>query len=116
MPRNRPMPSLERKPQVLKPIIIAMALCGATHPALAQQAPPSLLAGACQGCHGATGAGAQGIPAILRTMSAPEFVTAMQEFQGNRRPATVMGRIARGYTEGEITALAALYARPEAGR
>lgn len=106
---------------MLKPTMIALALGGATlgaliNPGLAQQAPPSLLAGACQGCHGVTGAGAQGIPGILHTMSGAEFIAVMQEFQGNRREGTVMGRIARGYTEGEIAALATLYARPEATR
>lgn len=98
-------------------ILCAVALWGGVSGvALAQTNPATLLAGACQGCHGVDGAGAQSIPAIARTMTRSEFTTAMQEFRANRREATVMGRIARGYTDADITALAAFYARPEASR
>lgn len=90
----------------------AVALMAAlAAPAAAQQQPAALLAGACQGCHGVNGAGAQGIPAIAQTMTRAEFVAVMQEFRDNRREATVMGRIARGYTDAEFAALAAHYAR-----
>ena len=90
----------------------AIALMAAlAAPAAAQPQPTTLLAGACQGCHGVTGAGAQGIPAIAQTMTRAEFVAAMQEFRANRREATVMGRIARGYTDAEFAALAAHYGR-----
>ncbi len=69
------------------------------------------LAGACQGCHGAAGAGGQGMPALAGRHGAAELVALLQGFRGNTLPATVMGRIARGYTEAEIAALAAFYAR-----
>lgn len=81
-------------------------------PARAQDADAVQLAGACQGCHGVSGQGANGIPAIARLRSRAEFIEMMQGFRANQRPATVMGRIARGYTDAEITALAAHYARP----
>lgn len=69
-----------------------------------------LLAGACQGCHGVSGAGSHGIPPIAGTHRAAEFAAILREFQGDKRPATVMGRIARGYSEEDITRLAAHYA------
>lgn len=34
----------------------------------------------------------------------------MLAFRANERPATIMGRIARGYTDAEIAALAAQFA------
>jgi sulfide dehydrogenase cytochrome subunit len=95
---------------------LAILMAGLSGPSMAQTEQATLLAGSCQGCHGVTGAGAQGIPAIHHTMTRSEFTAAMQEFRANRREATVMGRIARGYTDAEFLALAALYARPEASR
>jgi sulfide dehydrogenase cytochrome subunit len=95
---------------------IAVVLAGLAAPASAQSDQGTRLAGACPGCHGVGGAGAAGIPAIQGTMSRAEFITAMQEFRADRRPATVMGRISRGYTDAEFAALAAIYARPEASR
>jgi sulfide dehydrogenase cytochrome subunit len=38
------------------------------------------------------------------------IVRAMQEFRSGQRPGTVMDRIARGFTEDEIRAIAAWYA------
>ncbi|MDW8314350.1 MAG: hypothetical protein RMK64_05210 [Rhodovarius sp.] len=82
--------------------------------AAAAQAPDgALLAGACQGCHGATGEGGHGIPSIRQMQTQAEFVATMRAFRANERPNTVMGRIARGYTDAEIAALAQHFAKPQ---
>ncbi|MCX7375054.1 MAG: cytochrome C, class I [Alphaproteobacteria bacterium] len=73
--------------------------------------PVELLAGGCQGCHGVAGAGANGIPMIMRAQPHEDFIATMRAFRDNQREATVMGRIARGYTDAEIAALAAHFAR-----
>ncbi|MFN3449048.1 MAG: c-type cytochrome [Roseococcus sp.] len=85
----------------------------AAAPALAQAPDAALLAGACQGCHGAAGEGGHGIPSIKQQQTRAEFVAAMRAFRANERPNTVMGRITRGYTDAEIAALAAHFAKPE---
>ena len=90
-------------------IVLALA-CGV---AQAADPDPVQLAGACQGCHGVTGQGGNGIPTIVRQQNRAEFVAMMQAFRGNQRPATVMGRIARGYTDAEFAALATHFARPQ---
>ena len=82
-------------------------------PAMAQAPDAALLAGACQGCHGVAGQGFHGIPQIKDAHGRAEFVAMMQAFRANQREATVMGRIARGYSEAEITALAVFYARAQ---
>jgi cytochrome c553 len=41
---------------------------------------------------------------------AAEIVTAMQAFRAGQRSATVMDRIAKGFSESEIAAIAAWYA------
>jgi cytochrome subunit of sulfide dehydrogenase len=89
--------------------LAAVLLAGAS--AAAQTPNAALLAGGCAGCHGVTGEGGHGVPSIWRTKSREEFTAVMNAFRANERPATVMGRITRGYTEAEIAALAAHFAR-----
>ncbi len=85
----------------------------AAAPALAQAPDPVVLAGACQGCHGIAGQGGHGIPQIKDAHGRAEFVSLMQAFRTNQREATVMGRIARGYTDEQVAVLAAHYARAQ---
>ncbi len=76
-------------------------------PAAAQPQPPAaLLAEACLGCHGPGAVGGGGI-AGLAGRPAPDLTALMLAFRGNERPGTIMGRIARGYSEAEITAISA---------
>lgn len=70
-------------------------------PALARGAP--LVAEACLACHGPGGAGIGAVPALAGRDRA-ELGAAMAAFRANGRPATIMNRIARGYTEAEIAA------------
>ncbi len=78
-----------------------------TTPALAQQQQPSvpLIAQGCAGCHGQNGAGQGATPPIAGT-SRDEFIKIWAAFRANERPATIMNRIARGYTDAEVAALA----------
>ncbi len=70
------------------------------------QAPAPLAAQSCAGCHG-VGARGQGPIAPLAGRPAPEIVAAMTAFRSGERQGTIMGRIARGYSEAEIAAIAA---------
>ncbi len=82
----------------------AMLLGG---PALAQApAQPPLAAFACGGCHGVGSKGTDPVPALAGRPQA-EIVEAMKAFRANERPGTIMGRIARGYSDDEIAAIAA---------
>ncbi|WP_207538833.1 c-type cytochrome [Sabulicella rubraurantiaca] len=74
------------------------------------QSPAPLAAQGCLGCHGQSGHGAGGIPGIAGR-EARELQAQMMAFRANERPATIMGRIARGYTEAEIAALAQHFAQ-----
>jgi sulfide dehydrogenase cytochrome subunit len=74
----------------------------AAGPALA--AEPPLAALSCGGCHGAAP-----VPPV-NGRPAAELEGAMKAFRANERPGTIMGRIARGYTDAEITAIAAFLA------
>lgn len=73
-----------------------------------QALPPAgdVLARNCLTCHGSDGRGVDAIPPI-GGYAAEAIVVAMQDFQSGRRPATIMNRIARGYSEEQIKAIAA---------
>jgi cytochrome c553 len=72
-------------------------------PAVAQGMAPSG-ATACSGCHGPVVPGAAVAPLHGRPLE--EIVAAMQDFRTGQRPATVMDRIAKGFTDEETRAIA----------
>jgi cytochrome c553 len=71
----------------------------------AAEAPPG--ASACLGCHGREGAA---IPS-LRGRDAAEVAAAMRAFREGARPATLMDRLAKGFSEAETQAIAAWIVR-----
>jgi sulfide dehydrogenase cytochrome subunit len=72
------------------------------------QAAAQTSAAACSGCHAPQSDGP--IPS-LTGRPAEDIVAAMAGFRGGEREATVMGRIAKGYTDEEIRAIADWYAQ-----
>lgn len=87
--------------------LLALALLGAAVPgraALAADAPPG--ATACSGCHATSAAAETPVPRIVGR-AADETVAAMMEFRSGAKPSTVMGRIAKGFTDDETKAIAA---------
>lgn len=85
----------------LLPLLLAVGVT------LAEPAPPG--ASACLGCHSATRV-APAIPA-LRGREAAEIAAALREFREGRRPATLMDRLAKGFSEEESQAIAAWVVR-----
>ena len=91
-------------------LVLALPALLLAVPAAAQPQPPAaLLAEACLGCHGPGAAGGGGI-AALAGRPAPELTALMIAFRANERPGTIMGRVARGYSEAEIAAVSAHFA------
>jgi len=89
--------------RILLSLVFASCLVGAR----AAEAPPG--ASSCSGCHPAAAAsGAQ--PASLAGLAAQEIVDAMREFRDGRRSATIMDRVAKGFTDDETAAIAAWWA------
>ena len=72
------------------------------------------LAAACASCHGPEGVSRGGIPS-LAGKNAAELIRAMQEFRDGRRPSTVMQQLARGYSDEDVSLIAAWLAarKPE---
>lgn len=71
--------------------------------------PGNVLAATCSGCHGVGGRSVAEIPSI-NGKTALQIQTAMLEFKTDRRPATVMNRHAKGFTDEEIATLSAYIA------
>ncbi len=70
---------------------------------------PEMLAQTCAACHGPMGSSVSIIPTIAG--ADPEyFVETMQAFKNGDRKATVMDRVAKGYSDQEITAMADYFA------
>ncbi|MGA7485613.1 MAG: cytochrome C [Xanthobacteraceae bacterium] len=69
-------------------------------------APPGALS--CSGCHPANRAADIKVPRLIGRDPA-EIVAAMQEYKSGKRSSTVMDRIAKGFSEDEVKAIAAWY-------
>jgi sulfide dehydrogenase cytochrome subunit len=82
-------------------IAIATPTCGFASP------PPG--AASCLGCHAAAGSESPVVP--LSSLTAEQIQIAMQAFRSGSRASTVMDRIAKGFTDEEVRAIAQWYAR-----
>ncbi len=91
--------------------LIIMAMPAFTTGAGAQgaMAAAPLAAQACAGCHGQAGAGSGSTPAIAGR-DRQEFVATMRAFRANEKPASIMYRVARGFTDEEYVAMADYFA------
>jgi sulfide dehydrogenase cytochrome subunit len=77
--------------------------------AVAAWAEPPAGAAACSGCHPTSARVSSPVPR-LAGLDRAAIAKAMQDFRSGQRPATVMDRIAKGFTDEEIQAIAAWYA------
>jgi sulfide dehydrogenase cytochrome subunit len=88
-------------------ILAATLMLTVSSIASAADAPPG--ASSCSGCHPATAGVATPVPRLVGR-DAAQITTAMTEFRTGKRPATVMDRIAKGFTDDETKAIAAYFA------
>jgi len=77
--------------------------------AVVASAEPPAGAASCSGCHPASSRIASPVPR-LAGIDRAAIVRAMQDFRSGQRAATVMDRLAKGFTDEEIQAIAAWYA------
>jgi sulfide dehydrogenase cytochrome subunit len=87
--------------------VAAAAFVAWCAPALASDAPPG--ASSCAGCHAPSAAVGTPVPP-LNGRSAAEIVAQMEAFRSGKTQSTVMDRLAKGFSEAEIQAIAAWYA------
>ena len=96
----------------LTPLLVAAGLGVAAGVLLAGSpapaADPQLLASECSSCHASSEALTTAIPKI-RGLPEVAIAAALRAFRAGQRPATVMDRIAKGFTDDEIKQLAAYF-------
>ncbi len=77
--------------------------------AVVASAEPPAGAASCSGCHAASARVASPVPRLVG-LDRAVIIKAIQDFRSGSRAATVMDRIAKGFTDEEIQAIAAWYA------
>lgn len=69
-----------------------------------------MLAHTCAACHGTLGRLGNESFMPLAGMPAGQFFNTMVDFRTGKRPATLMGHVARGFNDAELQAMAAFFA------
>ena len=92
--------------RVVTAIAFVFTLIGHASAAGPADAPPGALS--CSGCHPSAGAAQTTVPRLTGRNPA-DIVAAMQAFKSGQVPSTVMDRIAKGFSEDEVKAIAAWY-------
>lgn len=93
-------------------VLLAVLSVALASPAYAQRrgrgpaVDGAMLAQSCMGCHGPAGASVAGPMPTIGGQNEGFLVEAMKAFKDGSRPSTVMGRLAKGYSEAEIAAMA----------
>lgn len=92
---------------------LALALIAMAVSTVAHAAPPSaaMLSNACAGCHGTHGASAGPSMPSLAGQSKAFFIDSMKKFKSGDRPGTVMSRLAKGYSDEQIVAMAEFFSK-----
>jgi sulfide dehydrogenase cytochrome subunit len=93
--------------------LCALLLCAAAASATAAPRSGTMLGNTCAGCHGTYGHSAGEVMPSLAGMDKRYLVKAMQDYRSGARPSTIMGRIAKGYSDQEVSAIAAFFSQQE---
>lgn len=70
-----------------------------------------MLANTCAGCHGPNGISAGPATPSIAGMSRDYFIESMNAYAAGDRPSTIMMRIAKGYSEADIEAMADYFSK-----
>ena len=89
-----------------------LVACGLAVGGVAMAATPSaaMLGNTCAGCHGTDGSSQGPATPTIAGISSEYFIETMQAYKDGSRPSTIMTRIAKGYTDEEIKAMAGFFA------
>lgn len=90
--------------------VLALTLAGISLSTHAQTpSPVQLTASSCAACHGTAGHSIGGTP-VLAGLDKDHFIRQMQDFASGARPATVMNRLSKGFTDQQLQQLAEYFA------
>ena len=71
----------------------------------------SMLANTCAGCHGTNGSSMGPASPTIAGISKDFFVETMEAYKSGERLSTIMGRIAKGYTDEEVKLMAGFFSK-----
>jgi cytochrome subunit of sulfide dehydrogenase len=82
------------------------------------QAEPSaeMLSYTCAGCHGTNGASTGNAIPSIAGLSSTYLVESMNAYKSDKRASTIMGRIAKGYTEEQFESMGSFFAEQEVNK
>ena len=95
--------------KTLTALLGAGLLLGTAHVSAAPTA--TMLADTCAGCHGTDGASTGPAAPSIAGLSEEYMVDTMNAFKSGERGSTIMGRIAKGYSEEEFKLMASVFAK-----
>ena len=93
----------------MRALVAAAIGLGSVAAAVLASAEPPAGAASCTGCHPASSRVSSPVSRLAGHDRAA-IVRAMQDFRSGQRAGTVMDRIAKGFTDDEVQAIAAWYA------
>lgn len=102
-----------RKAKIVLLLALSTVLASSAYAQRARKMPAAageMLAQSCMGCHGTNGASAMGPMPTIGGQTEQFLVEAMKAFKDGSRPSTIMGRLAKGYSDPEIAAMAKYFA------
>jgi cytochrome subunit of sulfide dehydrogenase len=92
----------------MRRVVAAAIACAWIAAAPIASGEPPAGAAACSGCHPSVTRGPSPVTRLAGRDRA-EIIKALQDFRSGARTGTVMDRIAKGFTDAEIQAIAAWY-------
>ncbi|MBS1189494.1 MAG: cytochrome class [Rhodocyclaceae bacterium] len=95
-------------------VLVTLAVLAAGSVVQAAPATPEMLSNACAGCHGTNGVSAGFSMPSLAGQNRVAIAEAMKGFKSGERPSSVMGRLAKGYSDAEIEAMADFFSKQKA--
>jgi len=100
--------------QKMKLALVGGALAlGLSSGAFAEGPSAKMLADTCAGCHGTNGNSVGPASPSISAMDPVVFVETMEAFQNGDTYSTIMGRIAKGYTEEELEQMGEYFHKQE---
>lgn len=91
-------------------MLVGAAALGIAPIAVADSGPTaSMLSENCNGCHGTDGASAGPASPSIGGINKEYFLEIMKEYKKGEVPSTIMGRIAKGYSDEELEKMAGFF-------
>lgn len=98
------------KTKSLTSTLALLGMCFAGAPAMAAGVDAAMVSNTCAGCHGTNGI-SQGEAPTIAGLPEQYLKSTMQSYKDGSRYSTIMGRIAKGYSDAEFDAMAGFFSK-----